>query len=63
MAKRVTKVTLDDLVTAMRDLMVRRFPRADWASIVINTPGEPNTVLIVTPRTQTDRPQSAEVEQ
>lgn len=42
-------MSLDELVAAVRQVLADRFPNADWASLVIHTPGQPNTVLTVTP--------------
>jgi hypothetical protein len=47
--------SLDDLVTAIRDMMEKRYPDADWAALTIHHPGPldtPSTTLLIRPRTQ-----------
>ena len=43
-------MSLDDLVAAIREVLAKRFPQADWASLVIHTPTLPDTILTVSPR-------------
>lgn len=42
--------TLDRLVETIRDVVSSRYPDCIWASIVIERPNMPKTVLTVTPR-------------
>lgn len=42
-------MSLDDLVAAVREVMAKRFPDAEYAGIVFHRPGLPDTVLTVTP--------------
>lgn len=43
-------MSLDDLTSAFRELMARRFPTAQWGSLTIKLPDVPSVVLVVTPR-------------
>ncbi len=40
-------ISLDDLVVAIRDVMNRRFPKAEWAALTIHQPGLPDAILPV----------------
>lgn len=42
-------MSLDDWIAATREVMAKRFPTADWLSVVIHCPGLANTVLTVSP--------------
>ena len=50
-------MSLDDLIAAIKEVLGRRFPHADWAALVVHQPETPDAmipVILSLPETRSD---------